>query len=572
MTQVSVEREIGGRMLRFETGKIARLATSSVVAYYGDSAVLAAVVRADPRPGLDFFPLQCDYRERMGAGGKFPGGFRKREGAPNEKETLTMRMMDRPIRPLFPDGFIDEIQIQAFPLSHDGQNDTDIWACTAASAALMLSDAPFEGPVATVRVGRIVTDDGEQFVLNPTFAQLEFSDLDMVISGHADGINMIEVGAAEVADSDVLAAIKFGYENGIKPILELQNELMQKVGRPARRFEPKGIPSEEIMNKVRSLVEERLTQLRQLKGKTERNTAIEVWRKQVIEANFPIPEGVSYTEHMKAVDRQSQAKEAFRRLEKKITHSLVSKQGIRADGRGLKDIRPIDIEVGIFPRTHGSSLFQRRRNAGDVHRHARHQLRRADGRRPDRRVQPEVHAALQLPQLQRRRSPADPRPRPARDRPRRARRAHRSSPSSPTSSSFPYTVRVISDILESNGSIVDGLGLRRMPGPDGRRRAHHQARSPASPSAWCRKATSTRCSPTSSARKITSATWTSRSAAPATASPPSSSTSRPKASPTRSSATRSNRPSEAAWTHPRKDGSDPARARARRSASGPRAC
>src|SRR5688572_8990387 len=235
MAHVSVEREIGGRIVRFETGKVARLATASVVVTYGESAVLAAVVRAQPRAGIDFFPLQCDYRERMGAGGKFPGGFRKREGAPNEKETLTMRMMDRPIRPLFPDGFIDEIQIQAFPLSHDGQNDTDIWACTAASAALMLTDAPFEGPVATVRVGRIITDENgqqrEQFVLNPTQAQLDFSDLDMVLSGHADGVNMIEVGAAEVADEDILAAIKFGYEEGIKPLLEMQHELLRKAGR-----------------------------------------------------------------------------------------------------------------------------------------------------------------------------------------------------------------------------------------------------------------------------------------------------------------------------------------------------
>ena len=155
----------------------------------GNQSFVTAV-GGDERPGLDFFPMQCDYRERMGAGGKFPGGFRKREGAPNEKEILTMRLMDRPIRPLFPDGFIDEVQIQAFPRGHDGENDTDILACTAASAALCLTECPFQGPVATVRVGRIVTDDGEQFVLNPTTSQLEFSDLDMVLSGHADGVEL----------------------------------------------------------------------------------------------------------------------------------------------------------------------------------------------------------------------------------------------------------------------------------------------------------------------------------------------------------------------------------------------
>ncbi len=184
---VWVEREIGGRRFRLETGKIAKLASGAVLASYDDTSVLVTAMRADPRPGLDFFPLQCDYREKYGAAGKFPGGFRKREGPPNEKEILTMRNMDRPIRPLFPDGFIDEIQIQAWVMSHDTQNDSDVVACNGASAALCLTDAPFEGPVATVRVGRIETEEGLQFVLNPTHAQLEFSDLDLVLAGHADG-------------------------------------------------------------------------------------------------------------------------------------------------------------------------------------------------------------------------------------------------------------------------------------------------------------------------------------------------------------------------------------------------
>ena len=198
MAIVTVEREVGGRLLRLETGRVAKLASGAVVVSYGETAVLATAVRANPRPGIDFFTLQCDYRERMPAGGKFPGGFRKREGAPSEKEILTMRMMDRPIRPLFPDGFVDEIQLQAWVMSHDGQNDADVVACCGASAALCLTDAPFQGPVATVRVGRVFTEDGTRFVINPTQAQLDFSDLDLVLSGHADGINMIEVGAAEI--------------------------------------------------------------------------------------------------------------------------------------------------------------------------------------------------------------------------------------------------------------------------------------------------------------------------------------------------------------------------------------
>ena len=199
MAHISVSREIGGRTLTLETGKVAKLATSAVIARYGDSALLASCMRANPREGLDFFPLQIDYREKTAAAGKFPGGFKKREGPPSEKEVLTMRMIDRPIRPLFPDGFIDEVQIQCWVMSHDGENDTDVIAGTAASAALAISNAPFEGPTATVRVARVFTDDGPQFVINPTVSQMEFSDLDLVLAGHKDGVNMIEVGAAEVA-------------------------------------------------------------------------------------------------------------------------------------------------------------------------------------------------------------------------------------------------------------------------------------------------------------------------------------------------------------------------------------
>jgi polyribonucleotide nucleotidyltransferase len=359
MSGISVEREIGGRILRFETGRVAKLASGAVIARYADTAVLASAMRDKPRPGLDFFPLQCDYREKLGAGGKFPGGFRKREGPPNEKEILTMRMIDRPIRPLFPDGFIDEVQIQAWVMSHDGQNDADIVACNAGSAALNLTDAPFEGPVATVRVGRIITDDGEQFVLNPTHAQMEFSDLDLVLSGHADGINMIEVGAAEVPDEQVLAAIRFGHENGIKPILELQAELREKANCPEKNAGELSVPAEDVVTEVAKIAEARLTELRKIAGKAERMEAIDAFRQEVLESHFSIPEGVPYSEHVAAEKRAKDAREAFRRLEKKITHRLVVEEGIRADGRGSKEIRPLDMEVGFFKRTHGSALFQR---------------------------------------------------------------------------------------------------------------------------------------------------------------------------------------------------------------------
>ncbi len=360
MKDIFVEREIGGRMLRFETGKVAKLASGAIIARYAESAVLCTAMRADPRPGLDFFPLQCDYRERLTASGKFPGGFRKREGAPGEKEILTMRLIDRPIRPLFPEGFIDEVQLQCWVMSHDGQNDTDVLACTGASAALCCTDAPFEGPVATVRVGRLVTDSGEQFVLNPTHAQMEYSDLDLVLSGHADGVNMIEVGAAEIDEDSMLKAIEFGYEEGIKPILEMQNELMEKVGAGEKRPGSSSLPSDEIMEKVIAFAKDEMKTARQIKGKHDRGDKVGELRQRMMDEVFPVPgDDASYSAHKQSDADRSAAKEAFRTLEKKVTRSLIVDDGIRADGREYKEIRSIDAEVKLFARSHGSCLFQR---------------------------------------------------------------------------------------------------------------------------------------------------------------------------------------------------------------------
>jgi len=359
MAVTIVEKNIGGRTLRFETGRVAKLASGAVIASYADTCVLATCVRANPRQGIDFFPLTCDYREKTGAAGKFPGGFRKREGQPNEKEVLTMRMMDRPIRPLFPEGFCDEIQLQAWVMSHDGQNDSDVLACTAASAALYITDAPYQGPVATVRVARIITEQGERFVVNPTQAQLEFSDLDLVLSGHKDGINMIEVGATEIPEATMVAAIKFGYEEGIKPILEMMEELRAKCGAPAVRMGELNTPSDEVMKKVKEAAYDRLLEARKIKSKKERNDAVDAIKGEVIKTHFSIPAGIPYSDHMEAEKKQKQAKEALRLLEKKITHYLVAQHSIRADGRKLNEIRALDMSVEVFPRTHGSAFFQR---------------------------------------------------------------------------------------------------------------------------------------------------------------------------------------------------------------------
>jgi len=356
--QIKVEREIAGRTMSLETGVVARLASSAVILRYGGSAVLATVVRADPRPGLDFFPMQVDYREKLPAAGKFPGGFRKREGAPNEKEILTMRMIDRPIRPLFPDGFIDEVQIQCWVMSHDGENDTDVLASVAASAALTLSDAPFEGPIATVRVGRVHTDDGPVLVANPTASQMDYSDLDMVLSGHADGINMIEVGAAEVPDDDVLDAIEFGQDT-IDDILTLIEDLAAEAGQEKRLGDNINLPADDIVQAVSKAAKAKLMKARQIPGKHDRGLAVGEIRNEVLDGHFPIIEDGTPGEHLTSTKRRAMAKEAFRTLEKKVTRQLLAEKGLRADGRKPAELRPIYGEVGYFERTHGSALFQR---------------------------------------------------------------------------------------------------------------------------------------------------------------------------------------------------------------------
>src|ERR1700759_5049324 len=226
MQAIRVERQIGGKTLSIETGTFAKLAAGAVTVQYGDTVVFGAVARAKPREGIDFFPLQVDYRERRAAAGKFPGGFMKREGRPTTKEVLTARLIDRPLRPLFPKGFMDEVQIQLNVLAFDGENDPDIFAGIAASAAVAISDIPFLTPTAHVRVGRI---NGE-FVLNPTVQQLEESEFDLVVAGPKNFVNMIEIGARETPEDVMADAIEFGH-SAVKEIVGMIEELMHKAGR-----------------------------------------------------------------------------------------------------------------------------------------------------------------------------------------------------------------------------------------------------------------------------------------------------------------------------------------------------
>ncbi len=348
-----VEMPLGGRTLSLETGKIAKQADGAVVVQFGETVVLGTVVRAAPREGIDFFPLTVDYREKLSAAGKFPGGFRKREGAPNQKEILTMRNIDRPLRPLFPKGFKDEVQIQCWVLAADGQNDPDVLAGIAASAALTISSVPFLGPVGNVRMGRV---DGK-FIVMPTAAQSEFSDLDLLLCGHKDGLNMIEVGAYELPEDVVAAAIEEGFTH-VKAIAGLIEELAAKCGKE-KVDETPAIP-DDIVKTVHEKLAGPLKAAKTTDGsKLDRQNAVKQAISDFLESEFPEPgEDASYAEHKRAAERRKQAKEVIHDLEEVITREII-RSGKRTDGRKYDELRPVSCEVAVLPRVHGSALFTR---------------------------------------------------------------------------------------------------------------------------------------------------------------------------------------------------------------------
>ena len=346
MQTTRVEAEVGGRTLVLETGRIAKQASGACVVFYGDCVVLGTVVRAKPREvATDFFPLTVDYREKTYAAGKFPGGFIKREGRPTNKEILTMRMIDRPIRPLFPKGFMDEFLIQTMVLSADPQMEPDIPSIIASAAALSLSSAPFEGPVGAVRVGRV---DG-RFVLNPTYAQMEASDLDLILAGHPHGLNMIEVGAHEVSEQLFAEAIAFGFES-IKTICSLVADLQAKAGQPKEWTPP--TPNEELQRIVREKAFDECLKRRQIPGKLDRQKAVQELYDQILDELAP--EGDA-----KPRFERGQVRTAIHEVEEEVFTKLILESGQRSDGRGLTELRPISVEVGLLPKVHGSALFTR---------------------------------------------------------------------------------------------------------------------------------------------------------------------------------------------------------------------
>ena len=341
VTSNSFECEVGGRRLTIDTGKLAGQASAAVTARYGDTVVLVTVCTSDePREGIDFLPLTIDYEERLYAAGKIPGGFIRREGRPSQEATLASRLTDRPLRPLLPKGWRNDIQLIITVLSADQENDPDILAVIGGSAALSISPIPFDGPVSAVHVGYI---NGE-LILNPTLAQLENSQLDLVVVSTKQAIVMLEAGANEASEDIVLKAIEFGHQAN-QPIIQLQEQLQQAWGRPKVEA-PVSEANPEVISAISPIVDDRLTQALAQPEKSQREQELSELKKELVESlgeSFPEEDIIAALES---------------KVRAEIRGDLLNKEK-RINGRGLTDIRPVSCEVGLLPRTHGSALFTR---------------------------------------------------------------------------------------------------------------------------------------------------------------------------------------------------------------------
>lgn len=349
MPETKVSINIGpGKEMELSTGKIANLANGACTVRLGDTVVLVAACSGPARKGTDFFPLQVDYREKYSAAGRFPGGYIKREGRPSDKEILTCRMTDRPIRPLFPDGFYDEVQVSALLLSADGQNEGDVLAILGASVSLCLSDLPFQGPIGAVRVGMV---DG-QFVANPTIAEMAKSTLELVYAGLPDKTIMIEGDAKECSEETLVNAMRFANEI-VKKQCAAQVELMGKAGRPKRTPELHLIPAE-ITNGILAACADALEASCLIPGKEARLKALDELQSLAMASMKPKFAGVMSDE-----DFEMNVKQGFDNLVKKTIRKAILEKGFRPDGRGITDLRPLTSEVGVLPVVHGTGLFTR---------------------------------------------------------------------------------------------------------------------------------------------------------------------------------------------------------------------
>ncbi len=425
----------GGRNLSIETGKLAKQANGAVVIQYEDTIVLTtAVASTKPVEGIDFFPLSVEYREKAYAAGKIPGGFIKREGRPSDNEILSARIIDRPLRPLFPENFRNEVQIMVFALSADRENDPDVLGVIGASAALGISDIPFQGPVAAVRVGRIL---GE-LIINPTYAELEDSDIDLVIAGTEDSIVMVEGESKEISEDDMIATLEFGHQH-IKELVALQNELIAECANPKKEilFEE---PDENLLKEIHKIAEPRLQEIIQIQEKSERSDALSVLIEK-LQTSFE----EQYPESALAI------REEVEKIQKEYVRKMILEENKRLDGRKPDEIRPITCEVGLLPRTHGSALFTR----GQTQALAVTTL----GTKMDEQKMDELEGEFSKSYMLHYNFPpfSVGEVRPIRGPGRReighgnlAERAIKNI--IPSDTLFPYTIRIVSDILESNGS------------------------------------------------------------------------------------------------------------------------
>jgi polyribonucleotide nucleotidyltransferase len=445
MQAIRVERQIGGKTLSIETGTYAKLADGAVTVQYGETVVFGAVVRANPREGIDFFPLQVDYRERRAAAGKFPGGFMKREGRPTTKEILTARLIDRPLRPLFPKGFMDEVQVHLNVLAFDGENDPDILAGIAASAAVALSDIPFLTPIAHVRIGRI---EG-QLVVNPTVQQIEYSDFDLVVAGTKNFVNMLELGGREPKEDDVADAIEFGH-NVIKEITSAIQELQSKS--PKEKVGDIKQPEPGFVDAIRARVSDKIREVKGKAGKHDRSDAVKKIQEDLLAEMAP-PITDPNASYMAILTQKSEAKKiraVFGEIEEQVTREAIL-AGVRPDGRDFHSIRPISCEVGVLPRVHGSAVFTR----GETQSMTTVTLGTSSDEQLVDGLTEEYNQKFMLHYYFPSYSVGEVRPirGPGRREIGHGALAERSLIAVlPGVEQFPYTVRVISDILESNGS------------------------------------------------------------------------------------------------------------------------
>lgn len=417
-----------------ETGHVAKQANGSVVVTYGGTVVLVtACMSREVKEGRDFFPLTVEYQEKTYAAGRIPGGFFKREGRPSESEILGARLIDRPIRPLFPKGLFNDVQVVAIVLSSDGENDPDVLAVNGASAALCISDIPFNGPLVACRVGRV---NGE-LIINPTYAELETADLEVIIAANNKGIVMLESRAKEISEEEYLEVVKFGHDH-LKDLIHLQEEFTKKYGKTKANVELRKI-DDDLAAKVNELASERLKEVYRLAKKEEREEAVHLLAKELNEKLTA--EG--YT--------ADQIKSALDEVEAQQVRNKILTENVRIDGRGFKDIRPITCEVSVLPRTHGSSLFTR----GQTQSLAVTTLGTGEDEQMVEALEGKKYKSFMLHYSFPSFSVGETKPLRG---PGRREIGHGALAEKailavlPNKEKFPYTIRVVSEILESNGS------------------------------------------------------------------------------------------------------------------------